>query len=162
LTSAAGVEIERKFRLDREPDWLRDCESERIEQGYLAIEPDGAEIRVRRRGGRPLLTVKRGAGLTRDETEIDLDQGQFESLWPLSEGRRVSKVRHLVPHDDATIEVDVFEGPLAGMCLGEIEFDSEVESEAFDPPRWLGEEVTGDSRYANESLAVNGLPDERR
>jgi CYTH domain-containing protein len=159
---AAGVEIERKFRLDREPDWLRDCESDRIEQGYLAIEPGSAEVRVRRRGERSVLTVKRGAGLTRDEAELDLAPEQFESLWPLTEGRRVSKVRYLVPRGDATIEVDVFEGALAGTCVGEIEFDSESESDAFDPPEWLGEEVTGDSRYANQSLAVNGLPDERR
>jgi CYTH domain-containing protein len=100
--------------------------------------------------------------MSRDETEIDLGRAQFEALWPLTEGRRVSKVRYLVSHDDATIEVDVFEGPLAGMCIGEIEFESEAESEGFDPPDWLGEEVTGDKRYLNESLAVHGFPDERR
>jgi CYTH domain-containing protein len=45
----------------------------------------------------------------------------------------------------------VFEGELAGM-VGEMEFDSEAASDAFEPADWLGPEVTGDHRYANESL----------
>jgi adenylate cyclase len=63
-----------------------------------------------------------------------------------------------VPHDELTIEVDVFEGPLAGIIVGEVEFDSTEASQAFEPPDWLGDEVTGDPRYANESLAVRGAP----
>jgi adenylate cyclase len=157
--ATVGREIERKFRLEREPEWLHDCEATRIEQGYLAIEPGVAEVRVRRRDGESLLTVKRGSGLSRTEVEIELRSDQLEALWPLTEGRRVSKVRYLVPQGEATIEVDVFEAELAGMCTGEIEFDSEAASEAFDPPGWLGKDVTGDDRYTNESLAVHGLPE---
>jgi CYTH domain-containing protein len=155
-----GTEVERKFRLVREPEWLRDCKSSLIEQGYVAIEPGVVEVRVRRRDDAALLTVKRGSGLSRTEVEIELAPRQFEVLWPLTEGRRVRKVRYLVPHDEALIEVDVFEGELAGICTGEVEFASEAASEAFDPPSWLGREVTGDDRYANETLAVHGLPAE--
>jgi adenylate cyclase len=154
-----ATEIERKFRLDEEPNWLRDHEAEKVEQGYLAIEQDGAEVRVRRKGGATLLTVKRGSGRTRTEEEVEVSEAQFRRLWPLTEDRRVAKVRYVVPHGSLTIEVDVFEGDLAGMIIGEVEFDSEAASEDFDPPTWLGEEVTGDPRYANESLAVDGLPD---
>ncbi|MDX6412425.1 MAG: hypothetical protein QOE91_1941, partial [Gaiellaceae bacterium] len=28
----------------------------------------------------------------------------------------------------------------------------------FSPPAWLGDEVTGDKRYANQSLATHGAP----
>ena len=35
------------------------------------------------------------------------------------------------------------------------------EAKAFDPPGWLGEEVTGDHRYMNETLATKGLPGAR-
>jgi adenylate cyclase len=156
-----GTEVERKFRLEREPDWLGNCEATRIGQGYLAIEGGGgAEVRLRRRDGETLLTVKRGSGLTRTEEEIVLEPEQFEALWPLTEGRRVEKVRYLVPIETGEIEVDVFEGALAGMVTAEMEFDSEAQSDAFDPPDWLGREVTGDDRYANETLAVHGLPEE--
>ena len=54
MASPTGVEIERKFLPTRLPDGLP--EGERIEQGYLAIAPDGVEVRVRRRAG------VRGAG----------------------------------------------------------------------------------------------------
>jgi adenylate cyclase len=156
-----SVEIERKFRLHREPEWLGHCRSTRIEQGYLAIEDGrGAEVRLRRRAGETLLTVKRGSGLTRTEEEIELGSEQFEALWPLTEGRRVEKVRHLVPVESGEVEVDVFDGELAGMITAEMEFDSEAASDAFEPPDWLGIEVTGDERYANETLATRGLPEE--
>ena len=38
----------------------------------------------------------------------------------------------------------------------EIEFPSLEASEAFAPPPWIGREVTGDARYANQSLALDG------
>ncbi len=56
--------------------------------------------------------------------------------------------------------MDVFEAELAGMATAEIEFDSEAASDAFEPADWLGAEVTGDDRYANETLAIHGLPEE--
>jgi adenylate cyclase len=42
--------------------------------------------------------------------------------------------------------------------IAEIEFGSEEEARAFEPPGWLGEDVTGDSRYLNETLATEGAP----
>jgi adenylate cyclase len=63
-----------------------------------------------------------------------------------------------VPTESGEIEIDVFEGELAGMITAEMEFDSEAVSDAFEPPDWLGIEVAGDERYANETLATRGLP----
>ena len=60
--------------------------------------------------------------------------------------------------DDRTIEVDVYEGSLEGLVVAEVEFESEDEAGEFEPPAWVGEELTGDPRYANEALAVDGLP----
>ena len=89
----------------------------------------------------------------------ELDQGRFDSLWPLTEGRRVAKRRYEVPHEGLTIEIDVFEGPLSGIVTAEVEFDSEEASAAFEQLEWLGREVTGDPKYANESLATRGAPE---
>ena len=55
---------------------------------------------VRRKGDRLLLTAKRGSGLSREEAEIELDREPFERLWPLTEGRRLHKRRHVIPHGD--------------------------------------------------------------
>jgi CYTH domain-containing protein/CHAD domain-containing protein len=152
------VEIERKFLVRDPPPDLGGCASDRIEQGYVALDGNAVEVRVRRRGGRATLTVKQGSGHARLEEEIELGRARFERLWELTEGRRLEKVRHLVPVGDATVELDVYGGELAGLVVAEVEFDSESESDAFRPPDWLGEEVTGDTRYANRTLACDGWP----
>ena len=144
------------------PEWLDDFPSVRIRQGYLAIVEGQVEVRLRRTNDATVLTVKRGAGQVRREEEVDLGEDQFRSLWPLTEGARVEKRRYTVPHEELTIEVDVFEGPLSGTLMAEVEFDSERASETFRPPEWLGDEVTGDGRYANESLALRGAPKEAK
>ncbi len=157
MTAAPRIEIERKFLLLRAPDEMPAGES--IEQGYLAIAPDGVEVRVRRRAGRSTLTVKSGPAHVRVEEELDIDDRRFEALWTLTEGRRIAKTRHLVPLEGGvTAEVDVYGDALAGVVTAEIEFASTEASAAFIPPDWLGTEVTGDARYANQSLALAGVP----
>jgi adenylate cyclase len=150
------VEVERKFLVADPPD-LDGTESDEIDQGYLAIGAEG-EVRLRRRGDRHLLTAKHGSGLARDEAEIELEPNAFEQLWPLTEGRRLHKRRHVVPHGDLKIEVDVYAGDLDGLVVAEVEFGSEDEARRFEPPAWVGQEVTGDERYLNETLATRGSP----
>jgi adenylate cyclase len=151
------VEIERKFLLDAVPPGEHPRRG--IEQGYLAVGDDGVEVRVRRADDTVTLTVKSGPGLVRVEEEIPIDERRFESLWPLTDGRRVVKTRHLVALGEGlTAEVDVYDGALAGLLTAEIEFPSEASSQAFAAPEWLGREVTGDERYANRTLALRGAP----
>jgi adenylate cyclase len=153
------VEIERKFRLERRPPALEQHPRAHIEQGYLAIDPAGAEVRIRRMGADLTLTVKAGSGLVRAEEALALEPGDFDALWPLTLGRRVVKTRYMVPLDDGlTVEVDIYEEALAGLLIAEVEFPDEPASRAFAAPDWLGREVTGDARYANRALAVAGLP----
>jgi adenylate cyclase len=150
------VEVERKFLVPEPPD-LGGTDSDEIEQGYLAVGSEG-EVRLRRRGDALLLTAKRGSGLSREEAEVNLPAEAFESLWPLTEGRRLHKRRHVIPLDGLKLELDVYEGDLEGLVVAEVEFESEAEAEGFEPPDWLGEEVTGDERYLNETLATRGRP----
>ena len=157
MTESPGVEIERKFLVARKPEPLP--EGEPLEQGYLAVAPDGTEVRIRRRAGHSTLTVKSGPAHVRVEEEIEIDDRRFEALWALTEGRRVAKTRHLVPlGDDLTAELDVYAEALDGLLVAEVEFASSEASDAFAPPDWLGTEVTGDARYANQSLALHGAP----
>ena len=150
------MEVERKF-LVREPPDLGDAEAEEIVQGYLATGSDG-EVRLRRKGEALLLTAKRGSGLSRDEAEVELDRGAFDELWPLTDGCRLQKRRHRVPHEGLVIEVDVYGGELEGLVVAEVEFPSEDDARRFQAPEWLGEDVTGDERYLNETLARRGAP----
>jgi CYTH domain-containing protein len=152
-------EIERKFLVDRPPD-LEGVERVEIEQGYLALADDrgGAEVRLRRKGEELSLTVKSGAGRTRAEEELSLDRDRFAALWRLTEGRRLKKTRHLVPHGDLVIELDAYAGPLTGLRVAEVEFPDEAAADAFEAPEWFGEEVTGRKSYLNETLATEGPP----
>jgi adenylate cyclase len=153
------MEIERKFLVAERPD-LRRTERVEIEQGYLALADGGggAEVRLRRKGDDLLLTVKGGAGRTRTEEEIELDRERFESLWQLTEGRRVAKTRHLISYGELEIELDVYSGELDGLLVAEVEFPDEQAADAFEAPEWFGEEVTGNQSYLNETLATNGPP----
>ena len=85
------MEIERKWVLDAAPDGLAEHRSQRFEQGYLAIDPAGAEVRVRRKDGtKSVMTVKTGMGLVRGEEEWEIDPN-FDALWALTGERRCSR-----------------------------------------------------------------------
>ncbi|HEY2714603.1 MAG TPA: CHAD domain-containing protein [Solirubrobacterales bacterium] len=150
-------EIERKFVLEAMPPAAAAVPASAIEQGYLAVD-EGVEVRLRRANGERLLTAKRGHGESREEVELRLYGEQYEALWPLTAGRRLRKRRRRLPLGEGLVaEIDSYEGELAGLLVAEVEFPSEAASHAFQPPGWLGREVTGDPAYANQALASRGL-----
>ncbi len=151
------IEVERKFLVDEMPAVAEGFGAE-ILQGYLAVG-GGAEVRLRSKSGRCFLTVKRGSGLERSEYEVGLDTAQFEALWPATAGRQVEKTRHEVPLGDLTAELDRYHGELEGLLTVEVEFASVSEAGDFDPPAWFGRDVTDDSRYKNNRLALEGRPE---
>jgi adenylate cyclase len=155
------AEIERSFLVDRDPPQAPP-ETEHIDQGYIAIDPDGNEVRVRRRGAQLTLTVKSGgAGRTRVEEEVTIDRQRFERLWPLTAGRRLEKDRQRIALEAGlTAELDVYGGALHGLRVVEVEFDSEAQAEEFAAPSWFGREITDDTRYRNRELALHGRPRE--
>jgi CYTH domain-containing protein len=157
-------EIERKFLIEVSslPDGLDSSPQEQIQQGYLAVSPNGTEVRLRRKGDRCFLTVKSPGGLQRLEREVELTPDQFESLWPATSGQRVEKVRYLIQLRDHQIELDRFAGTLEGLLVAEVEFPTVEASQAFSPPDWFGREVTQDERYKNRNLALHGLDVEAR
>ncbi len=151
-------EIERKFLVKGLPPGLENFAAHEIVQGYIVISDDGTEVRLRKKGEKYYQTVKTGEGLKRGESEIELAGEQFESLWPLTEGKRVGKTRYEISHGDNLIELDVYSGALKGLLVVEVEFPSEEESAGFNPPSWFGKEVTEDPRYKNKNLALHGIP----
>lgn len=132
-----------------------------MEQGYLALD-DQSEIRLRRAGENLFLTVKQGQGESRSETEVNLDREAFDDLWPESAGRRVEKTRSRIDLEGGLVaELDQYEGDLEGLLTVEVEFQSPEAAVKFKPPAWFGRELTGDSAWANRSLATKGIPKSR-
>jgi adenylate cyclase len=156
---ARHLEIERKFLVNRlPPNWKR-RRSWEIVQGYFLVATKDVEIRLRRKGSQHFITIKAGHGRRRVEEEIAIPEAKFRVLWPLTGTARISKRRYKIPCDGQMIELDVYHGAHRGLRTADIEFDSMRESRSFQPPDWLGREITGKRQYANEQLARHrGLP----
>jgi adenylate cyclase len=151
--SIQHIEIERKYLVDVLPDNIQQYPHEKIVQGYILIDSDGMEVRIRHRANKYYLTFKTGDSLARKETEVELKENQFISLWPLTFGRRLEKTRYCVGYMNHVIEVDVYSGFLAGLVISEVEFGDLTECSTFKPPIWFGLEVTHDKQYKNKNLA---------
>lgn len=153
------IEIERKFLLTELPDNLAEFTHEEIRQGYMVIGSDGSEARLRDKAGSYTLTVKSKGELSRGEWETPISEEQFYILWVATNGKRVEKTRYTIPYHGHTIELDVYHGHLAGLTTAEVEFSSEETAQAFEPPVWFGNDVTANSGYKNQNLAIIGLPE---
>ena len=147
-------EIERKFLVKWLPDGLKRSRSFVIEQGYLATESAGRQVRLRKRGHTASLTFKARRDSHREEREIKLSPKQFAALWPGTAGRRLRKVRYEIPWENVLIELDIYRGRHAGLVVAEVEFPNRASCRRFKAPWWFGREVTGEKRYSNVRLAL--------
>ena len=148
-------EIERKFLVKSE-DFKREASKEtRIIQGYLSSVPERT-VRVRVKGEKGYITVKgvgSESGASRFEWEMEIPVKDVEDLLKICEPGVIYKTRYEIKAVEHTFEVDEFYGDNNGLVVAEIELKSE--SEVFVKPHWLGEEVTGDTRYYNSMLMKN-------
>lgn len=151
---AMGQEIERKF-LVRGEFKSSARKAMRISQGYLSSVPERT-VRVRVRDNQGFITVKGKSdirGVSRFEWEKEISVDDALALLGLCEPGVIDKTRYLVDYAGHTFEVDEFYGDNEGLVMAEIELS--CEDEAFEKPDWLGDEVTGDSRYYNAALTKN-------
>ena len=151
-----GFEIERRF-LVRGDAWRGAVtRTRRLVQGYLARE-GGVTVRLRLADGAARLTIKGPGGLIRPEFEYDVPPEQAAAMLDLlCAGRRIAKTRHDVPLGGLVWEVDVFEAPLDGLVIAEVELPAA--DHPLSLPPWAGREVTDDARYANAVLASATAP----
>ncbi len=145
------VEIERKFLVKNLPENLEEYPHKEFEQGYLCTSP---VVRVRREGEAYVLTYK-GAGLMmRREENLPLNKEAYEHLIAKADGIVITKTRYVIPEKDGLkIELDVFHGVYEGLVLAEVEFASEEEANAYQPPAWFGEDVTRSAKYHNSVMS---------
>jgi adenylate cyclase len=143
-------EIERKF-LVKGDAWRALAKGTTYRQGYLNSAKERT-VRVRTAEDKAFLSIKGlTLGATRAEYEyaIPFDEGKA-MLDALAEKPLIEKKRYKIPAGDLTWEIDEFLGDNAGLIVAEVELKSE--DQAFDRPAWLGDEVTGDTRYYNANL----------
>lgn len=173
------MEIERKFKLITTPELMRDIYNAgvtyAIHQIYLVITDTYSE-RIRHVLSTPSpkfsLTKKWGGpGMCRDEINITLSNSEY-SLLAAKGIASLMKLRTSVSVPDYLksivneIVIDVYDHTHA---LLEIEFKSEKEADEFISTNYLTDilpsirtwiDVTNDSHYYNEQIALNGFPDD--
>lgn len=149
------IEIERKF-LVKSSDFKEQAFAQnQIAQGYLSSLPERT-VRVRIKGKKGFLTIKgigHHSGMSRFEWENEIPLDEAQELLKLCEKGKIEKTRYEIKAGKHVFEVDEFYGENEGLIMAEIELESETES--FEKPEWLGEEVTNDERYYNAYLSKN-------
>jgi CYTH domain-containing protein len=149
------IEIERKFLVLNTNFIDLAVAKNRIVQGYLNSNPERT-VRVRIKGNKGFLTIKgkgNDSGTTRLEWETEIPLAEAEKLLSICENGVIDKIRYEILSGEHTYEVDVFAGENNGLIIAEIELKEE--NEFFEKPNWLGQEVTGDTRYYNAYLSNN-------
>lgn len=154
-----GIEIERKFLL-KDQSWRDQVTSlpRTLIQGYFPRPSGGATVRVRVADDHAFLTIK---GRARGEEQLKRSEFEYEipvadALAMLEEfcgSRVVKKLRYVLPADNGLFwEIDEYLENNEGLFTAEIELPDTAFS--FEAPQWLGDEVSGDSRYSNGSLSA--------
>jgi CYTH domain-containing protein len=145
-----GTEIERKFLLCSDV-WRKGATGTMYRQGYLNSAKERT-VRIRTVGDQAFLTIKGiTVGATRAEYEYPIPFDECNAMLDtLAEKPLIEKKRYKIKRGDLTWEIDEFFGDNQGLIVAEVELQSE--SQAFDKPDWVGDEVGGDPRYFNSNL----------
>ena len=158
------MEIERKFiagniNYSNYPNYL-------IEQGYIAKNKE-YKIRVRKviKDNDTMYTLTYKKRISEDvninsELELEIDEDIYNQLLSKRDGNIIKKNRYLIPFNNLTAELDIFDDKLKGLKLVEVEFKSREEYNSFKKPIWFLDEVTNDSKFSNSNLTeINSLKD---
>lgn len=144
-------EIERKFLVRTDAWQAQVVRRSHITDGVLLSSGD-RKLRVRIRDEVATIAFK-GAreGLARDEFEYVIPLADAQHLLTQQcRGRVLTKMRHEVPHNGFVWEVDVYDFPLEGVILAEVELQQENVEVLL--PDWLGDEVSGQPRYRKQNM----------
>ncbi len=162
-----GIEIERKFLVDRElfEPFKANCRSVHMEQGYIQSGSNGmVTMRIRIADDQAFLTLKgKIQGFSRSEYEYNIPVSDAQEMLKSFCYGVVSKRRYFVNFESHIWEVDEFYGDNSELISAEIELVSEDES--FIKPNFILDELTGIRRYYNGSLAFapyNNWPPEQK
>jgi adenylate cyclase len=150
------LEIERKFLVANDGWKKYVVRHSNIRDGLIANN-DGHKARVRAADDKASITLKsRKVGLVRTKFEYEIPYVDAEEiLRTMCDGNILGKVRHFVIHEDATWEVDVYDGILKGIVLAEIELSRPDQD--LQIRDWVGAEVTGDPRYRKVNMRTERL-----
>ncbi len=145
------LEIERKFLMDGFPIGLEILSEVEIEQGYVSTEP---EVRIRkavdRNTGREefRMTIKGEGDLTRNEIETSITSDFYYDTADFLAVNMIQKDYKKYKLGPWKLEVACVDpGTPREFYYGEIEFPTEDDAKSFEPPKYLGREITFNEDY---------------
>ena len=156
----ARRERERRFLLAGVPDGEAPIRIVAIADRYIrgtrfrlrrSVETTGHDSPVTRRLTQKLPDERGGPGLI---TTAYLSEEEFTAFAMLP-ADPLLKTRLSIP----PFGVDVFDGPLEGLVLAEVEFESDEEMHEFQSPGFSIAEVTADPRFSGARLAKTSRED---
>lgn len=148
------VECERKFLLLND-SWKNEVSSvHKLHQAYLCMDPSKWQMRVRIDDEQGWLTIK-GPRINGSNPEFEYPISLLDAsrLWNCIDGPRLSKIRSLVHTSYGKWEIDEFLDPVISH-ITQAEIEVPFIDFPFEKPLWIGDEVTYDSQYRNDVLAL--------
>lgn len=140
------LEIERKFSMSGFPTGLELLREAEIEQSYISLEP---EVRIRKgvdlQTGKVnfTLTIKGDGELARAEMETDVEEKFYYDTIHFLGKPPVKKLYKKYRLGEWCLEVSCVDaGTEHEFFYGEIEFPTEEDAGVFEPPAFLGREIT--------------------
>jgi CYTH domain-containing protein len=87
-------------------------------------------------------------------TSLYLTVAEFDALGAVPADVLAKRRRFVSLDSGIHMAVDAFEGALAGLVLGEVDFPDEAAAKSFVPPAWTTTEVSRDERFTGGALAT--------
>jgi CHAD domain-containing protein/CYTH domain-containing protein len=147
-------EIERRFLLRQVPATARPFAIQEIDQGWLPGTRLVERIRLLRQPDQPVTyrTARPATDRASAPPAAEVDAALFNEIWPLTQGRRALKRRHVVSDYGLQWEVDQFLD--RDLVLAEVTVSGDT---PIALPEWLESyvvrEVTGERAYSSRALA---------
>jgi len=159
------IELERTYLAKYIPSELKDCKFKEIIDIYIPKDikpPKHAPIRLRKKGDHYEITKKEivdeGDFSKLKEQTILLTESEFNELSKL-EGKKIHKIRYYYPYKNRVAEIDIFQGPLKGLVVVEVEFDDEKEKDLFGMPEFCLMDVTHEDFIAGGKICGKSYED---
>ncbi len=145
------MEIERKWLIDKLPDFCKNYKKHEIEQFYISFKP---EVRLRKSLSHRIpyrMSIKGEGTVQRVEIEETISEEFYENIKQNFSIGGVSKEFYKVPlaYTDLAYEISKVDND---WCYVEVEFKSMEEAEKFIAPDWFGEEKTHDNNFKMKNL----------
>jgi CYTH domain-containing protein len=130
----------------------------RVREGYFSSTPERTHfVRLDRAGCALMMQVQGPDGRPREEaTEVPLSQAQ--ALFDVAPGQIAYERTDLAlaPGVEGVLEQMLVSRPFT---LLSVSFEEEAEAERFQPPLWVGAEVSGDPAFSRAAVALQGEPE---